>query len=302
LNWRDNSSDELGFIISRKTGTAEWTETDTVAADSNTIIVTGLTPESDYYFRVRAFNGAAISRPADSVAVTTSKLGYTNGFQFVKIPAGSFNMGSDSGKIYEKPVHLVTIAYDFWMMETEVTQKQWIAVMGSNPSFWKGDSLPVESVTWQNCQTFIDSLNHLYPGKGYRFPTEAEWEYAARAGTDTFFPTGNDTVACGRAGWYKGNSGSRTHPGRLREANAFGLYDMIGNVAEWIADWWHDDYNGAPNDGSEWKVPAGTFPVKRGGASMTDINGCRAQNRPPNPTGGQAAANGLRLVVDTPEN
>jgi len=175
LSWTDNSQDEEGFRVYQKEGVGNWSVTDTTGKNTTTVLVSGLTPETGYSFRVQSYKGNTGSSNSDSVSVLTSKEGVIYGYQFIKIPAGSFNMGSDSGKPYEKPVHLVTIAYDFWMMETEVTQKQWTAVTGSNPSFWKGDSLPVESVTWQECKNFIDSLNTLYPGKGFRFPTEAEW-------------------------------------------------------------------------------------------------------------------------------
>lgn len=301
LDWKDNSNDEEGFKIRYKIGSGNWTPAGVAARDCTAYIITALNPETTYKFQLAAYRGDLLSDYSDSVEVTTPNVGAVAGFRFVEIPAGSFNMGTATGKAYTLPVHNVTFAHSFWISATEVTQKQWKSVMAANPSYWQGDSLPVHSITWDDCKTFIAALNQAYPGIGFRLPSEAEWEYACRAGTDTNYPTGDDTVALGRVGWYKDNSGLVHHPVALREPNAWGLYDMNGNASEWVEDWWHDNYVGAPTDGSVWSEPPGPFPVHRGGASMGGAFGCCAQTRPPNPTGGQAAANGLRLVADNPK-
>ncbi len=181
--------------------------------------------------------------------------------EMVVIPAGSFTMGGTSGD--EAPAHRVTISKPFALGKTEVTQAQWQAVMGSNPSNFTncGGNCPVEQVSWDDIQTFIQRLNQK-TGKHYRLPTEAEWEYACRGGQQTEYCGGDsiDSVA-----WYGSNSGSTTYPGAQKQANTFGLYDMSGNVWEWGQDSYHNSFNGAPNDGSEWSGDGGGR-VLRGGS------------------------------------
>lgn len=154
--------------------------------------------------------------------------------QFSQIPTGTFQMGSTAGYSDELPVHTVTIS-SFNMQKTEVTQGQWRAVMGTNPSYFStcGDTCPVENVSWNDIQTFLTTLNARTPGVTYRLPTEAEWEYAARAGT-----TGETYGALDAIAWYDVNSGGKTHAAAGKQANAWGLYDMIGNVWEWVNDWY----------------------------------------------------------------
>src|SRR5688572_10735614 len=153
--------------------------------------------------------------------------------RFVKIPAGEFLMGSDNGEDNEKPAHRVVISRGFEMGKYEVTQAEWEALMGSNPSKFKGTDLPVEQVSWDDAQSFIKAMNARNDGYEYRLPTDAEWEYAARAGaTGDYGGTGN----LSEMGWYGGNSGGKTHPVGGKTANAWGLYDMHGNSWEWCQD------------------------------------------------------------------
>ena len=189
--------------------------------------------------------------------------------EMVVISAGGFDMGSNSGNDNEKPVHRVTIGKAFALGKTEVTQGQWKAIMGDNPSkFIKcGDNCPVETVNWDDAQAFIKKLNEK-TGKQYRLPSEAEWEYACHAGgTHTY--CGSDT-ADGIA-WYgglakpAGNSGKTTNPVATKQPNAWGLYDMSGNVWEWVEDSYHENYNGAPVDGSALQGD-GALRVPRGGS------------------------------------
>jgi formylglycine-generating enzyme required for sulfatase activity len=180
------------------------------------------------------------------------------GMEFVRVPAGSFTMGTKevqadpfsnrppAGNSNEKPAHQVTISQDFYMGKYEVTQAQWYAVMGNNPSNFKsedvgGDSRnhPVEQVSWDDAQEFITKLN-AKEGKNYRLPTEAEWEYACRSGgKDEKYCGGNDPAALA---WYMDNSGKRTHQVGTKQPNGLGLYDMSGNVEEWCWDWHDADY------------------------------------------------------------
>jgi len=156
--------------------------------------------------------------------------------EMVNIPGGSFMMGSNEGDDDEKPVHRVTIS-GFQMGKYEVTQAQWKSVMGSNPSNFKGVNRPVEEVSWDAVQLFIRKLNSQ-TGQHFRLPTEAEWEYAARAGTSSKWSWGRNESQAGSFAWYRNNAVGQTHPVGLKRTNGFGLYDMHGNVWEWVYDWY----------------------------------------------------------------
>lgn len=188
----------------------------------------------------------------------------------VVIPAGGFEMGSNNGESNEKPVHHVTIAKPFSIGQTEVTQGQWQAIMGSNPSNFDncGNTCPVEKVSWDDAKEFIRKLNDK-TGKKYHLPSEAEWEYACRAGESHKY-CGSDNMDS--VAWHENNSGQglfsdgKIQPVAQKQANAFGLYDMSGNVWEWVDDDYHGDYNGAPTDGSIWKDGQPGGRVVRGGS------------------------------------
>ena len=188
--------------------------------------------------------------------------------EMVVIPAGSFDMGSNNDPS-EMPVHRVTIGRKFALGKTEVTQVQWRAIMGDNPSKFAscGDNCPVEQVKWDDAKAFIEKLN-AKTGKQYRLPSEAEWEYACRAGGQHEY-CGSDNLDS--IGWYgglakpAGNSGKTTNPVATKQPNAWGLYDMSGNVWEWVEDVYHDSYNGAPADGSAWQGVS-MMHVPRGGS------------------------------------
>jgi formylglycine-generating enzyme required for sulfatase activity len=168
------------------------------------------------------------------------------GMEFVMIPAGTFMMGSPDSDpdAYEneKPAHQVTLRQDFYLGKYPVTQAQWEAVMGMNPSRFKGADRPVESVSWDDVQAFMQKLNAREGADHYRLPTEAQWEYACRAGSNTRYHFGDDAARLDEYAWYDENSGNQTHPVGQKQPNAWGLYDMHGNVWEWVQDWYGDDY------------------------------------------------------------
>ena len=167
---------------------------------------------------------------------------YTNsiGMEFMLIPAGTFMMGSEKGYADEKPQHRVTISRPFYLGKYEVTQAQWEAVMGNNPSRFDGRNNPVEQVSWEDVRVFIARLNAHEGHTRYRLPTEAEWEYAARAGSTSAYSFGDDAARLGQYAWYGDNSGKTTHPVGQKLPNAWGLHDMHGNVWEWVQGWYGD--------------------------------------------------------------
>ncbi len=184
----------------------------------------------------------------------------------VVIPAGNFTMGGNDGAADEKPPHSVSIKR-FALGKYEVTQGQWKAVMGSNPSNFKkcGNNCPVENVSWDDIQQYIHKLN-ARSGQQYRLPSEAQWEYAARAGSTGKWSFGSDDGQLGEYAWYGANSGSGTHRVGQKQPNAFGLYDMHGNVWEWTQDCWNKTYGGASSDGSAWTTGDCGQRVLRGGS------------------------------------
>ena len=215
-----------------------------------------------------------------------------DGMEFVWVPAGEFRMGSTSEEADadEQPVTQVRISRGFWLGQYEVTQGQWEAVMGSNPSRFSGcGQCPVEHVSWNDAQEFIGRLNERSGGNRYRLPTEAEWEYAARAGT-----TGDRYGNLDAIGWYWNNSGVRTHPVGQKAPNAWGLHDMLGNVSEWVEDWYGDYPGGTVTDP---RGPAsGSRRVNRGGGWVINAGYCRSSLRRIGPPGIRIDNLGFRLL------
>jgi formylglycine-generating enzyme required for sulfatase activity/serine/threonine protein kinase len=220
----------------------------------------------------------------------------TNGIEFVEVLHGSFTMGAADGDADEKPVHRVTIKNSFFIGKYEVTQAQWQSIMGNQPSAFKdcGGNCPVDSVTWDDTQKFIQRLNQARDGYTYRLPSEAEWEYACRAGTTGDY-AGDDVK---EMAWFAGNSNERTHAVGLKQPNAWGVADMHGNVWEWCEDWYHETYYGAPVDGSAWLIGGDQkYRVLRGGSWNNDAKNLRSAYRDNIVPTNKNDLNGFRVVA-----
>lgn len=227
------------------------------------------------------------------------------GMEFVIVPSGSFMMGEDKNfedaSNYETPRHSVMISKEFYMGKYEVTQEHWVTVMGNNPSRFKGKTNPVEWVSWDNVQEFIKKLNAKEGGDKYRLPTEAEWEYAARAGSTGKYCFGDEEWELGEYAWYGENWGSgKTYPVGQKKPNAWGLYDMHGNVWEWCQDWYGDEYYSS-SPGTDPKGPAsGSARVYRGGGWNAVAVHCRSACRGGYSPGNRFCDLGFRLVTTAP--
>jgi formylglycine-generating enzyme required for sulfatase activity len=219
--------------------------------------------------------------------------------KLVLIPAGKFLMGSpirEEGRGNDEGQHEVTISKPFYMGVYDVTQEQYEQVMGQNPSHFKGAKNPVEMVSWDEAVEFCKKLS-AKTGKTVQLPTEAQWEYACRAGSKTRFCFGNDDMDMGldEYGWYAGNSSNVTHPVGQKKPNAFGLYDMHGNVFQWCSDW----YGAYPAGGvTDPTGPAdGQARVFRGGSWSSNQQGCRSAFRGDNSPDTRLIIYGFRVVA-----
>ncbi|WP_440952338.1 SUMF1/EgtB/PvdO family nonheme iron enzyme [Methanococcoides sp. FTZ1] len=226
---------------------------------------------------------------------------FTNsiGVKFVLIPEGEFLMGSsddEDGRFYDRegPVHEVTIEKGYYLGKYEVTQKQWAMVMGSNPSHSTGDNRPVEKVSWYEVQEFINRLNSMEGTDKYRLPSEAEWEYACRAGTNTRYHFGNNESILHEYAWYNEYIYSVGH---LRPNN-WGLYDMHGNVYEFVQDDWHSGYEGAPTVANAWVDASSDLRTLRSGSLNGDPDTCRSASRTSIDPDLRLSNVGFRLAMD----
>ena len=216
----------------------------------------------------------------------------------VRVEAGTFTMGATAEMKYpwddEKPAHQVTLANDYYMGKYEVTQALWQAVMGNNPSNFKGDNLPVEMVTWDECQEFISQLNRI-TGKTFRLPTEAEWEYAARGGNKSRDYQYSGSNHLSDVAWCKDNGGSKTHAVGTKQPNELGIYDMSGNVLEWCQDW-YGEYNSS-SQVNPTGANIGLGRVGRGGSWSSLAGYCRSSCRFYFTLDSRGRDLGLRLVL-----
>ena len=278
----------------RKSGYTTSRQTVTISEGQTASISGSLTSTTS------ASSTNALSSSGSSQSGNTLTIPVKNGIniEMVKVEAGSFNMGAtpemQDPDTDEKPVHRVTLTNNYYIGKYEVTQALWKIVMGSNPSNSKGDNLPVEQVSWNDCQDFISKLNAM-TGKRFRLPSEAEWEYAARGGKKSrgYQYSGSNTI--GDVAWYDGNNSSMTHAVGTKQPNELGLYDMTGNVWEWCQDW-YDSYSSSPQTNPIGAV-SGSYRVFRGGGINSSARFCHSSIRFDNSPAFRSFILGLRLVL-----
>jgi formylglycine-generating enzyme required for sulfatase activity len=217
-------------------------------------------------------------------------------FKMVFVEGGTFEMGSNDSDAYpdESPVHSVMVS-NYYLGETEVTQALWKAIMGRTPSFFTGDDLPVENVSWNDCQKFIQKLNQL-TDKKFRLPTEAEWEYAAQGGIHQSENKYSGSDAIEEVAWYTGNSNSPKKV-RLKSPNTIGLYDMSGNVWEWCEDWYNSNYYSSSPKTNPKGMSSGSNRVLRGGGWNYKSSSCRVTRRHCDRPSNFSFSYGLRLAL-----
>ena len=244
---------------------------------------------------------AALAADSPSPDAVEHSETWTNDLQmtFVLIPAGSFDMGSESGDDDERPVRSMRIDEPFYMAQFEVTQAQWFSVMESDPSqFTDDDNRPVENVSWNDAQAFIEKLNATDPAATYRLPTEAEWEYAARAGSTRAYAFGDDPAELDTYAWYADNAANTTHPVGGKQPNAWDVHAMHGGVWEWVQNR-YGLY--APDAVSESPgPPPGARRVIRGGSWLSRAEDCRSASRSHAHPAFRGSHVGFRLVRTIP--
>jgi formylglycine-generating enzyme required for sulfatase activity len=300
-NVSDVKPKNLGIINGGSSKTVTWTvRASSVNVSQNQTISTEV-DSSSYGESYSARDSVSANDSVSTTPVSQTIFTNTIGMEFVPIAAGEFEMGSpldEAGRwIDEGPVHHVNIENAFYMGRYEVTQQQWHEIMDDNPSGFTGDDdLPVERVSWDNVQEFIEKLNEREGTDKYRLPSEAEWEYACRAGTTTRYSFGDSESELGDYAWYNYNSESKTHPVGQKKPNLWGLYDMHGNVWEWVQDISYGSYNGAPSDGSAWESGDGAYRVARGGGWGGVAKLCRSAAREYCDPRGRGSGLGFRIL------
>ena len=256
-------------------------------------------------FTLVAGESEDVEPPGAGRRAVTLDLGDGVGMQLILIPSGKFVMGSSDSEKGRKrdnegPQRRVVISKPFCMGTTEVTQEQYAAVAGKNPSKFSGPTLPVEYVSWNEAVEFCKVLSSR-TRKTVRLPTEAEWEYACRAGTETRFSFGDQNKDLSSYAWWSANSDTRTHPVGGKKPNAWGLYDMHGNVWEWCGDWIVKSYAGLKETDPQGPA-SGVYRVLRGGSAWMDESNCRSANRVGHSVGARRSYRGIhgfRVVVES---
>ena len=220
------------------------------------------------------------------------------GMELAYIPPGDFTMGSpksEPGRIANETELDVTFKKGLRIGVTEVTQKQWRLIMGTNPAFFKGDDLPVERITWREANEFCRRLSEKEQER-YRLPTQAEWEYACRAGTTSVYYSGESKAALDVAGWYLGNSGNQAHPVGRKQPNPWGLYDMHGNVSEWCAE--REEERSTDTTSAQLDAEEKALRDLRGGSWGLNASDCRSASRHSNAGTFRYFDLGMRVVCE----
>lgn len=275
-----------------RNGYADYTSTLTVKERETVSLVATMQKQET---QAAVGGGSATANAAGNLSFTVKGVTFT----MVKVEAGTFTMGATSEQgtsawDNEKPTHKVTLTKDYYIGQTEVTQALWQAVMGSTPSNFKGDNLPVEQVSWEDCQTFITKLNSL-TGSKFRLPTEAEWEYAARDGNKSRGYKYSGSNSINDVAWYKKTTNDNgTKPVGTKSPNELGIYDMTGNVWEWCYDWYGSYSSGAQTDPTG--ATSGSGRVVRGGSWDDLARICRVSSRLRSTPGNRPDYLGLRLA------
>jgi len=274
-------------------------------------------PEAPVVSAPEPLSGQSTSPPPQQVNVVLpqTRLIESIGMELILIPAGTFMMGTSREQLdaiaggnkgyrdwieNETPHHQVETSRPFYLGKYPVTQRQWERVMGSHPSHFKGDNLPVESVSWEDAQAFMKKLNEREGVDLYRLPTEAEWEYACRAGSTGLYSFGEEVSQLGEYAWYDKNSDGETHPVGEKSPNAWGLYDMHGNVWEWVQDWYAADYYEHSPRRDPQGPDTGADRVGRGGGWSGAARFARSAFRDGLPPGARYVGLGFRCLSSGP--
>lgn len=247
---------------------------------------------------IMALIAAQSAKPPQNGQPQVVSITNTLGIELVQVPAGSFDMGSTATTprtANEAPARSVSVQ-SFYLSRYEINQAQWTKVMGKNPSRFQDPRRPVEQVTWLDAQTFIEKLNLLERTAKYRLPSEAEWEYAARANQKTAYFFGDDVNSLPQYAWFGKENNVGTRPVGQRAPNPWGFFDIYGNVWEWVQDCWHDNYQGAPADSRPWAGGDCSVRVLRGGGWDSPAAYARSAVRGSYAPDLNDAANGFRLA------
>ena len=306
LQWQNNNALATTILIERSTNaTSGFTVVDSVTEIVTTKNILGIYNEyTTYYFRLQAKSSLNVS-PYSNV----DSIQYIPSPEMVLASGGTFKMGSKSGNPDEQPTHDVTLS-NFYIGKYEITQAQWRTVvqwkqgnktspLNPDPSYLKGDKLPVERVSWDDIQWWISYLNEEEGTNKFRLPTEAEWEFAARGGNNTkgYTFSGSDTV--GNVAWYVGNcanaTGGTSHTVGTKAANELGIYDMSGNVMEWCSDW-YGLYDSTAQTNPIGLTSGASEKVLRGGNYDSDDSSCHVTSRGRNYTGAESEYVGFRVA------
>jgi formylglycine-generating enzyme required for sulfatase activity len=267
-----------GTTINAQTGQLTWTPPPDQPAQRDDVTVSVQGPDGQ---TAKTTFVVIVTRPLEKQIALD--LGNGIKLELVLIPAGEFMMGSpDSDKnalLFEKPQHRVRITKPFYLGKYLVTQEQWEAVMGDNPSHFKGPKNPVETICWNDCQKFVEKLNAKVGGGKFSLPTEAQWEYACRAGSTTRYCFGNEESGLDKYAWHDADSDSKPHRVGEKKPNAWGLYDMHGNLWEWCQDWYDQDYYANSPTDDPTGPSGGSNRVLRGGCWYRPTSLCRSALR-----------------------